>query len=222
MASLKWQAVGKVRGGLPLLLTLLSLAVVLTAGSALAAAQGSWDLGEGNAVIRDTPYATVYNMVVSGFNGGYWNGPGIYSSKAAAPENFGVTALGTVLNDIDGVAIWSSGAAIGPEFNIPALASMTTTDIVIKYTFFGDANLDGVVNSLDQTLLDFGFGSSGGWFFGDFNYDGIVDSLDQTLLDFTFDSSGLSVSGPASPVPEPSIVAMVGALAIFGFGWLRR
>ena len=222
MASLKWQAVGKVRGGLPLLLTLLSLVVALTAGSALAAAPGVWDLGEGNAVIRNTPYATVYNMVVSGFNGGLWDGPGINSSAAADPGNLGVTALGLVLNDLDGFAIWTAGADIGPEFNIAGLDPLTTSDIIIKYTYYGDANLDGEVNSDDQSLLDGNFGSPGNWFLGDFNYDGMVDSDDQSLLDGNFGFTGLSGTGGAAPVPEPSTIVMMSALALAAFVWLRR
>jgi len=219
MASLKWQAVGKVRGGLPLLLTLLSLVVALTAGSALAAAPGVWDLGEGNAVIRNTPYATVYNMVLSGYNGGLWDGPGINSSAAAAPANLGVTALATVLNDIGGSPIWTSGADIGPEFNIAGLDPLTTSDIIIKYTYYGDADLNGNVDLDDFFLIT--FGSSDGWLFGDFDYSSSVDLDDFFLWAGNLGQSGLS-GGAASPVPEPSTLAMFVALAIFAFAWFRR
>lgn len=213
MVGSKWQAVGKMRRGLPLLLTLLSLAVVLTAGTAWAAAPGVWDLGEGNAVIRsiDTPakYNSLYNMVLSGFNGGLWDGPGINSSAAALPENLGVTALGIVWNNIDGSEIWTSGSAIGPEFVITGLDPLTTNDVIIKYTYYGDANLDGKVDGDDQSLLDFGFDSADSWFFGDFNFSGTVDSDDQSLLDANFGFTGLSGTGGASPVPEPGTVALI-------------
>ncbi len=221
MVGSKWQAVGKMRRGLPLLLTLLSLAVVLTAGTAWAAAPGVWDLGEGNAVIRNTPYATVYNMVLSGFNGGGWDGPGINSSAAAAPANLGVTALATVLNDIGGGEIWLSGADIGPEFNIAGLDPLTTTDVIIKYTYYGDADLNGTVDSDDYNLWLGGLGSSDGWLFGDFDYSGLVDSDDFNLWLGNLGQSGLS-GGSAAPVPEPGTFVMLSALALVAFAWLRR
>ena len=219
MASMKWQAVGKVRGGLPLLLTLLSLVVALTAGSALAAAPGVWDLGEGNAVIRSTPYTAVYNMVLSGFNGGLWDGPGINSSAAAAPANLGTTALGTVLNDLGGSEVWTSGADIGPEFAVGGIDPLTTSDIIIKYTYYGDADLNGTVDLDDFFLMS--FGSSDGWLFGDFDYSGSVDLDDLYLWSVNQGQTGLS-GGGASPVPEPSTFAMIAALAVFAFAWLRR
>ncbi len=33
-------------------------------------------------------------------------------------------------------------------------------DVLVKYTYFGDANLDGVVNSADYLQIDNGFNSS--------------------------------------------------------------
>jgi hypothetical protein len=61
--------------------------------------------------------------------------------------------------------------------------------VLVKYTDYGDANLDGTVNVADYTRLDAGFISGGkltGWFNGDFNYDGVVDGSDYTLMDNAF------------------------------------
>ena len=55
--------------------------------------------------------------------------------------------------------------------------------VLVKYTYAGDANLDGSVDT-----VDFGFlaGSFGGtekiWVQGDFNYDGAVDTVDFGIL----------------------------------------
>ena len=57
----------------------------------------------------------------------------------------------------------------------------------MKYTYAGDANLDGSVNSLDFNALATNFGTSDNlWFNGDFNYDGTVNSLDFNALATNF------------------------------------
>ena len=49
----------------------------------------------------------------------------------------------------------------------------------LRYTFAGDANLDGIVNGTDFTLLAGNFNLSNRyWSQGDFNYDGKVNGLD--------------------------------------------
>ncbi len=47
---------------------------------------------------------------------------------------------------------------------------------------FGDANLDGVVDDTDKTLVQANLGTAGGWADGDFNGDDIVDQLDMDIL----------------------------------------
>jgi hypothetical protein len=70
-------------------------------------------------------------------------------------------------------------------------------DVLVKYTFFGDADLSGVVDASDYTLIDNGFNSQGtatpvtGWFNGDFNGDGVINGDDYTLLDNAFNSQSL-------------------------------
>jgi hypothetical protein len=48
----------------------------------------------------------------------------------------------------------------------------------------GDANLDGVVNALDCTILEAHLGQSGTmwWMQGDFNHDGVVNAADLALM----------------------------------------
>ena len=52
----------------------------------------------------------------------------------------------------------------------------------ILATEFGDANLDGVVDSTDEGLVLANFGNPGGWADGDFNGDDTVDQLDLDIL----------------------------------------
>ena len=59
-------------------------------------------------------------------------------------------------------------------------------------TFFGDANLDGVVDNLDLTILSTNWQQSGmEWGDADFNGDGTVDDLDLTALASNWDESNL-------------------------------
>jgi hypothetical protein len=74
--------------------------------------------------------------------------------------------------------------------------------VVARYTYYGDANLDGVVNGMDYTLIDNGFAAQNnagfvyGWVNGDFNYDGHIDGADYALIDTAAAfSQGLPVPG---------------------------
>ncbi len=56
-----------------------------------------------------------------------------------------------------------------------------TSSVLVKYTWFGDSNLDGVVDGSDYALIDTGFsagGTLGGWVFGDYDYSGAISSDD--------------------------------------------
>lgn len=94
----------------------------------------------------------------------------------------------------------------------------------------GDANLDGVVNVLDLSILGVYWGMSGAtWMQGDFTRDGVVDVLDLSVLaanwqavaagaNVTFEQALSSVSGGGA-IPEPASLALLAC----GFcGLLRR
>ncbi|HEX5242306.1 MAG TPA: dockerin type I domain-containing protein, partial [Tepidisphaeraceae bacterium] len=57
-------------------------------------------------------------------------------------------------------------------------------EMLVKFTYYGDCNLDGTVDTgPDLSLFAKGFhGQGSGWDFGDFNYDGTANSLDVSLL----------------------------------------
>jgi hypothetical protein len=62
----------------------------------------------------------------------------------------------------------------------------------VKYTYAGDANLDGIVSGDDYSAIDFNVlvpGASG-WFNGDFNYDGIISGDDYSAIDFAILAQG--------------------------------
>ncbi len=55
--------------------------------------------------------------------------------------------------------------------------TVDTSAILVKYTYYGDNNLDGVVNATDFGMLIDGLvaSSASSWTQGDYTYDGRVD-----------------------------------------------
>jgi hypothetical protein len=153
--------------------------------------------------------------LTSGYAGGAWTGPGINSSTAASGTTH---AIGFA----EASAVFTSFPAIfGGQ-------SVDNSSIVLRYTRYGDANVDGVVNLNDFNILASNFGQAGKyWFEGDFDYDGLVNLQDFNRLAANF---GLSAAGStvtpaawaalASAVPEPGTVAALVSLA--GLAGRRR
>jgi hypothetical protein len=103
--------------------------------------------------------------------------------------------------------------------------SVDGSSVLLKYTFGGDANLDGQVDVTDLGALATNWQQSGVWTGGDFNYDGLVDVSDLGILATNWEAgvgSGAGISpdldaalasvglGGAS-VPEPAGIGL-GAL----------
>ena len=121
-----------------------------------------------------------------GYNNGAWNGSGGYVSSSAASDTTHLTALGAIQNNQGGQPIFT---ALHPFDTI----SPGVSDTLVKYTYYGDCNLDGKVDGSDYSLIDYAYladqtnpGSCFGWYYGDFNYDGVINGSDYTLIDNTF------------------------------------
>jgi hypothetical protein len=151
-----------------------------------------------------TPIATVANQIKTGFANGAWTGKGITSASAASASPAHPTALGYA--DASTLAVSTFDGQ-----------SIDATTIVIRYTYQGDANLDGVVNALDFNLLATSFGAASGkfWSQADFNYDGATNSLDFNALAINFN---LALPSPplGTLVPEPAsgLLALASALLL--------
>jgi len=148
---------------------------------------------ESTAANRLAELAQLMNMVRQGYSNGTWKGEGITSSLAAADTSH-LHALGIILNDN------GSGTPLYPTFY-----GLTADDnaILIAYTYYGDANLNGKVDGSDYSLIDNGYlNHLTGWHNGDFNYDGIVDGSDYTLIDNSFNNQGLPGASPDAVITE--------------------
>ena len=131
--------------------------------------------------------ATVTNQISQGFDGGNWAGMGIPSTNAAADTTH-LTAIGVIQNNQSGTALYTST-------NLFDGITPSTKDILVKYTYYGDANLDGKVDASDYSLIDNGYlNHLTGWYNGDFNYDGVVNGSDYTLIDNAFNMQGASLA----------------------------
>ena len=191
----------------------------LVIGGATDAWNGKLDLADNDMVVRtaggaagDLAYANALNQARSGLNeagGAFWAGNGITSSTAAANSGGTLTAVGIILNDFA-----EAGLPAGPIMTQFSGRTVGATDILMKYTYFGDADLSGVVDGTDYFLIDQAFSAgmlNGGWLNGDFNYDSKVDGTDYFLIDNAFGAQGAPLSGgsEASAVPEPSAMALL-------------
>ena len=80
----------------------------------------------------------------------------------------------------------------------------------IKNTYFGDSNLDGVVNAADLNAVALNWRSemATSWSQGDFNGDGSVSALDLNSLALNW-RSGVAVAASGHTLPEPSCDALL-------------
>ena len=168
---------------------------------------GTLDLGGFLDDTRD-PIATLSRAAAQGFAGGRWTGPGGIVSTAAAADTRHLTGVGVIPNTVGATVLYTT-------FDGQPVAA---SDVLARPTYYGDTNLDGVVNAADYARIDAGFvGHLTGWVNGDFNYDGVVDGSDYALMDNAFDHQAGGFASPtaavAAAVPEPTAIAALVGLA---------
>ena len=159
--------------------------LVVDSGGLSINATGLLDLNDNDAIVRNEALSAIRSLVTSGFSDGYWSGYGFASTSAGNLYN--LTALGFASGyDLFG----GTGSFDG--------VSVAAGDMVIKYTYYGDATLDGKVDIDDYGLIDYFSGTSSGatWLEGDFTYDGAVNIDDYSLIDYT---NGFGTSGNSHP-----------------------
>jgi len=152
--------------------------VLRTAGLSVAPT-GTVDLKDNDLIVDGGSYTAIRGMVLAGFGGGVG---GIGSSSSD-----GSKILAVMDNALIGAGEWS-GETIGANA------------VIGKYTYFGDANLDGQVTGDDYTIIDSNLNTTPAvgleWLSGDANLDGVVTGDDYTTIDSNL---GLGVGNPLAP-----------------------
>jgi hypothetical protein len=97
------------------------------------------------------------------------------------------------------------------------------TSVLIVYTRTGDANLDGVVNDDDVTVLGASFApgvANADWALGDFEYNGFVDDDDATLLGAFYNPAASPPAAPSFDATDP-VEILAQHLAATAWAWDR-
>ncbi|MGE5608698.1 MAG: hypothetical protein ACM359_05570, partial [Bacillota bacterium] len=156
------------------------------------------DLASNDLIVTATPetkattLAALSNAIKSARGvDGQWLGNGLTSSMA---QTNNLTGLAILLNDQDGSPILSSFAG----------QPVTENDILVKYTWNGDVDLNGVVDGDDYFLIDAGFISGMDQYRnGDVDLNGVIDGDDYFLVDSAFISqNGVLAGKRVRPVQE--------------------
>jgi hypothetical protein len=149
---------------------------------------GRLDLGDNDLVLDYDPtdppgiLATLQQRIAFGMNGGTWDGSGIVTSMPDAQS--GLTTLGIA----EAADVFGLSGADTADFSGE---TVDATCVIIKYTYAGDANLDGFISGDDYSSIDFNVGTAAtGYNNGDFNYDGIISGDDYSTIDFNFAAQG--------------------------------
>jgi T5SS/PEP-CTERM-associated repeat protein len=188
---------------------------------------------------------TIRNLLVNGRNAAPgnpapWNGVGgITSTFAHTNGNGSNLAIGYADNaQLAVISASGSYTSFGGQ-------TVSSTTVLVMMTRGADANLDGVVDGQDVSIIGTHFNKpgSGQWYFGDFDYSGSCDGADVSVLGTTFNKTSPTLSpaqlsaefgsafaaafeqgatGTAVPEPVALSVMGLGAMALAGRRRRRR
>jgi hypothetical protein len=188
--------------------------VVRTTAIQLVGPGSKIDLGEAAAVVDyngGSPLLQIRSWLVFGYNGGTWDGGLGIGTRFGSATTHGIG--------------YAEAADVGTP--APIFGAVDADTVLLRFTRYGDADLNGVVNLDDFNRLATNFGSSSGavWSQGDFTYDGSVnlDDFNRLAANFGFAASGPTVtpldwSALISAVPEPTLPLLAVPTLVF----LRR
>ncbi len=164
---------------------------------------GKIDMGNSDMIVRGGSLADVTEAARVGQVGDsvtLFSGNGITSSVAQADATGLLRyAVGVVKNDIDGSTIYDTFDGVSVGLN----------DVLVKFTYFGDADLNGIVDDSDFFLINNGYGNTlTGWVNGDFDYSGVIDDSDFFLINNAYGSQGAGLRAGGS-VPEPTSMGVI-------------
>jgi hypothetical protein len=152
----------------------------ILAGALLVRPGGSLDLADNAAVIDYDPGLSPI---------GSWNGSAYTGVSGMLASGLIASSVATAGYTTLGVA--EASDVVGPSGGSYRGHAVDSSAVIIKYTYAGDANLDGVISGDDYFQIDSSFpAGKHGWLNGDFNFDGAIDGDDYFLIDSNFPAQG--------------------------------
>jgi hypothetical protein len=143
---------------------------LLVLGALSIDATSKLDITNNEMIVRSAGIAPIESLLLRGSNNGDWKGTGLTSSTAANDKTFNTAVGAAAAQDI--AATTFDGETV------------SGADVLVKYTYYGDADLSGTVTGDDESLTLFGLRQGGAphWAFGDFDYSGHVNGDDYSLF----------------------------------------
>jgi hypothetical protein len=153
---------------------------------------GTLDLADNDAIVNYDPpadnspigawdgsaYTGLTGRIASARNGGAWDGTGITSSVAGAAGGFrslGISESAETFNLTAAQTASFSGETVD------------ATAVLIKFSYTGDADLDGRLTTNDYFVIDAGFlNASRFWIHGDFDFNCHVNGDDYFWIDSNY------------------------------------
>ncbi len=203
---------------------------------------GTLDIGNNGLVIQygggSDPYATIANMIESGYANGQWTGTGITSSLARAAVVLGSPTPALNIGIVDFVP---NGPGFGSTISFEG-QTISTSAVLVRLTYMDDLVLAGNMLQANATsdalFFAANYGSGTTWHVGDVTHDNSINTNDALLFAANYvvglpsldgatrnaaagggNQAAGSVNGGA--VPEPSSIVLA-ALGVAGFALIAR
>jgi glucose/arabinose dehydrogenase len=146
---------------------------------------GTLNLNDNDLILEysgTSPLPTIQGLINSARSNGTWTGTGLtsFSARDNPAHN---TTLGA-MESADYLSVYGLGATFDGEI-------LDGSMVLVKYTYYGDADFNGKVNFDDYVRTDNGFNNHlSGWLNGDFDGNGQVNFDDYVLIDLAFNTQG--------------------------------
>ena len=182
-------------------------------------AGGRLDLGDNKLILfsgansigtfNGSTYTGTTGLIQAGRNGSslpLWDGSNAIVTSQSTATSGNLHSIGIATANQAGRSVFA-GVTVTPD------------DLLVMFTYGGDANLDGKINIDDYVRIDNGIaGGLTGWFNGDFNYDGKVNIDDYTTIidaNIASQTGVFLTSAGVQPIPEPATTVLLSVPLLF-------